>query len=123
MITLTPGDVGADRPLGTWMRAHPQATLYFNVLYPDADRYKTDDVANEQRISLDHVDRVTVATVQDGFRISAWHPGGGVAHTFVVDTVLSTWAPNPPLCLDSSRGRMGTVHRTSNIHASWWPET
>jgi thioredoxin reductase len=39
--------LGADRSLGTWLRAHPQATVYFDVLFPEADRYKTDEVADE----------------------------------------------------------------------------
>jgi hypothetical protein len=87
--------LGADRSLGTWLRAHPQATVCFDVLYPEADRYKTDEVADEQRIHLDLVDRVAIAPLQDGFRISTWHPGGGEAHTFVVDTVLSNMGSKP----------------------------
>lgn len=87
--------LGADRSLGTWLRAHPQATAYFDVLYPQADRYKTDEVADDQRIHLDLVDRVAVAPVQDGFRINTWHPGGGEANTFVVDTVLSNMGSKP----------------------------
>ncbi|GLX47770.1 hypothetical protein Shyhy01_07200 [Streptomyces hygroscopicus subsp. hygroscopicus] len=65
--------------------------MYFNVLFPEADQYKTDEVADEQRIRLD---LVAVAPVTDGFRITASHPGGG-AHTFVVDTVLSNMASRP----------------------------
>lgn len=87
--------LGADRSLGTWLRAHPQATVYLDVLYPEADRYKTDEVADEQRIRLELVDRVAVTPVQDGFRISTWHPGGGGVHTFVVDTVLSNMGSKP----------------------------
>ncbi|MDH3033994.1 MULTISPECIES: hypothetical protein [unclassified Streptomyces] len=104
MTTLTPGDVpwieapdavlGADRPLGTWLRARPQAMVYFNVLFPEADQCKTDEVTDEQRIRLDLVDRVAVAPATDGSRITASHPGGG-AHTFVVDTVHSNMSSTP----------------------------
>lgn len=87
--------LGADRSLGTWLRAHPQATVYFDVLYPEADRYKTAEVADERRIRLDLVDRVTLAPVQDGFRISTWHSSGGGAHTLVADTVLSNMGSKP----------------------------
>jgi thioredoxin reductase len=87
--------LGADRSLGTWLRAHPQATVYFDVLFPEADRYKTDEVADEQRIHLDLVDHVAVAPVQDGFRISTWRPGGVGSHTFVVDAVLSNMGSKP----------------------------
>ncbi|MFI1801060.1 hypothetical protein ACH427_27405 [Streptomyces sp. NPDC020379] len=78
-------ELGADRPLGTWLRAHPQAKVHFDVLFAGTDRYKTDEVAGDPRLRLDLVDRVAVAAVPKGLRITAWHPGGG-AHTFVVDT-------------------------------------
>ncbi|MFQ6199792.1 hypothetical protein [Streptomyces sp. NPDC000405] len=86
--------LGADRPLGTWLRAHPQAAVRFDVLFPEADRYKTGEVADDPRLRLDLVDHVTVARVPKGLRITAWHPGGG-AHTFVVDTVLCNMGSKP----------------------------
>ncbi|MFC5144749.1 oxidoreductase [Streptomyces aureoversilis] len=86
--------LGADRPLGTWLRAHPRAKVHFDVLFPEADRYKTDEVAGNPRLGLDIVDRVTIAPVPEGFRISAWRPGGGV-HNFVVDTVLGNMGSKP----------------------------
>ncbi|MFG2177413.1 FAD-dependent oxidoreductase [Streptomyces abikoensis] len=86
--------LGADRPLGTWLRAHPQAMVHFDVLFPEADRYKTDEVADDPRLRLDLVDRVTVALVPKGLRITAWHPASGT-HTFVVDTVLGNMGSKP----------------------------
>ncbi|MGA5135103.1 FAD-dependent oxidoreductase [Streptomyces olivoreticuli] len=86
--------LGADRPLGTWLRAHPQANVHFDVLFPETDQYKTDEIVGDPRLRLDLVDRVTVAAVPKGLRITAWHPGGG-AHTFVVDTVLGNMGSKP----------------------------
>ncbi|WP_367136843.1 MULTISPECIES: hypothetical protein [Streptomyces] len=86
--------LGADRPLGTWLRAHPRAAVHLDVLFPETDRYKTDEVADDPRIRLDLVDCATAAPVPKGFRITASPPGGG-AHVFVVDTVLSNIGSKP----------------------------
>ncbi|MFD5451243.1 NAD(P)/FAD-dependent oxidoreductase [Streptomyces sp. NPDC127100] len=86
--------LGADRPLGTWLRAHPQAGVNLDVLFPESDRYKTEEVADDGRLRLDVVDRVSVAPVADGFRVTAWHSFGG-PHTFVVDAVLSNMGSKP----------------------------
>ncbi|MFF4409855.1 FAD-dependent oxidoreductase [Streptomyces sp. NPDC001404] len=88
--------LGADRPLGTWLRAHSQAKVHFDVLFPEADRYKTDEVVDEQRIRLDLVERVSIAQVPHGFRITAWHPDGG-PHSFVVDAVLTNMGSRPAI--------------------------
>ena len=86
--------LGADRPLGTWLRAHPNAKLHFDVLFPEVDQYKTDEVVDDQRLRLDLIERVTVARVPQGFRITAWHRGVG-AHTFAADTVLTNLGSKP----------------------------
>ncbi|MEU1674672.1 oxidoreductase [Streptomyces roseifaciens] len=86
--------LGGDRPLGTWLRAHPQAKVHFDVLFPEADRYKTAEVADDARLGLDLVERVTVAPVPEGFRVAAWRRGGG-ARTLVADAVLSNMGSKP----------------------------
>ncbi|MFF4219720.1 hypothetical protein [Streptomyces nondiastaticus] len=86
--------LGADRPLGTWLRAYPQAAVHLDVLFSETDRYKIDEVADDPRIRLGLVGHVTVAPVPKGFRVTASHPDGG-AHVFVVDTVLSNIGSKP----------------------------
>ncbi|MFH8295029.1 FAD-dependent oxidoreductase [Streptomyces sp. NPDC018059] len=86
--------LGADRPLGTWLRAHPQTKVHFSVLYPSSDGYKTDEVAADERVRLDLVERVAVARIPAGFRITAHHPVGG-SHTFTVDAVLTNIGSKP----------------------------
>ncbi|MFD5881050.1 oxidoreductase [Streptomyces yangpuensis] len=86
--------LGADRPLGTWLRAHPTARVQFDVLFPAGDRYKTDEVGEERRLRLDEVTSVGVAPAPNGFRITAAHAGGGT-HSFVVDAVLTNMGSKP----------------------------
>ncbi|MCF3105439.1 NAD(P)/FAD-dependent oxidoreductase [Streptomyces roseoverticillatus] len=86
--------LGADRPLGTWLRTHAQDQVHLDVLFPQGDQYKTDEVAGDPRIRLDLVARVAVTPVPKGFRITAEHPGGG-AHVFVVDAVLGNIGSKP----------------------------
>lgn len=86
--------LGADRPLGTWLRAHPRAAVDCDVLFPAGDRYKTDEVRDDPRIRLHLVDRVTVAPAPEGFRITAWYPGGG-ARAFAADSVLTNMGSQP----------------------------
>ncbi|MER5890012.1 oxidoreductase [Streptomyces sp. NPDC001941] len=86
--------LGTDQPLGTWLRAHPNADVRFDVFYPAADQYKTGEVADEPRVRLDLVERISIAPVSAGLRVTAWHPHGG-AHVFVVDTVLTNMGSKP----------------------------
>lgn len=44
--------LGADRPLGTLLRAHPRLDVRFTVAYPQSDRYKTDEVRTDPRVTL-----------------------------------------------------------------------
>ncbi|MGW1870945.1 FAD-dependent oxidoreductase [Streptomyces mauvecolor] len=87
--------LGADRPLGTWLRSHPGTEMHLSVLHPAIDGYKTDEVAGEPRVRLDLVERVAVAAIPGGrFRITAHHPAGG-SHTFTTETVLANMGSKP----------------------------
>jgi thioredoxin reductase (NADPH)/alkyl hydroperoxide reductase subunit F len=44
--------LGGDRPLGTWLRAHPKVTTTLHVLCPPADTYKAAEVENDNRVRL-----------------------------------------------------------------------
>ncbi|MGA4844549.1 oxidoreductase [Streptomyces sp. G45] len=55
--------LGADRPLGTWLRSHPGARVTLRVLCPPEDDYKAAEVAGvagEDRVRLIPVSGVTV---------------------------------------------------------------
>lgn len=55
--------LGADRPLGTFLRAHPDLDVTLLVPYPPSDAYKAEEVAGDQRVTLIPTD--TLAIDQD----------------------------------------------------------
>lgn len=44
--------LGADRPLGTFLRANPHTSVRFLVPHPTEDDYKTEEVAHDPRVTL-----------------------------------------------------------------------
>ncbi|MFJ1994960.1 FAD-dependent oxidoreductase [Streptomyces asiaticus] len=50
--------LGADRPLGTVARAHPELHARFVVAYPPEDAYKTEEVRRDPRVELVAVRRL-----------------------------------------------------------------
>ncbi|MEV4559079.1 FAD-dependent oxidoreductase [Kitasatospora sp. NPDC049285] len=52
--------VGADRPLGTWLRTHPDFGQKLTVLHPAADDYKAHEVRDDPRVELVRVAHVAV---------------------------------------------------------------
>ncbi|CAM5436584.1 hypothetical protein SVIOM342S_06465 [Streptomyces violaceorubidus] len=44
--------LGADRPLGTVARAHPELRTRFVVAYPPEDAYKTEEIRRDSRVEL-----------------------------------------------------------------------
>ena len=56
---VAPGDLagrtyvlGGDRPLGTWLRAHPKASTTLHVVVPPLDDYKVAEVTGDKRVRL-----------------------------------------------------------------------
>ncbi|GAA0592818.1 FAD-dependent oxidoreductase [Streptomyces crystallinus] len=69
--------LGADRPLGTWLRAHPRTDTRLRVLHPARDSYKTAEVADDSRVRFELVDRVGIAARPGGgYDVTAYDPGG-----------------------------------------------
>ncbi|MBO8192222.1 NAD(P)/FAD-dependent oxidoreductase [Streptomyces oryzae] len=68
--------LGADRPLGTWLRAHPDAAVRLDVLHPPGDAYKTAEVAADARVRLHEVDHVTLSPHEGGWRVVARRTDG-----------------------------------------------
>jgi thioredoxin reductase len=44
--------LGADRPLGTWLRSNPNFARKLTVLHPAADSYKADEIRADPRVEL-----------------------------------------------------------------------
>ncbi|WP_327677643.1 FAD-dependent oxidoreductase [Kitasatospora sp. NBC_00458] len=74
--------LGADRPLGTLLRAHPRTPLDLVVPHPPSDAYKADEVRGEDRVTLLEVGSLELRREGDG-RVAA----GGLG-TFDPDAVF-----------------------------------
>lgn len=82
--------LGGDRPLGTWLRAHPQAKSTLHVLHPRADDYKVAEVAGDDRVHLVPIAGVTVSKPRygDGWEVRVIDRQGE-QRQFIASTVLS----------------------------------
>ena len=52
--------LGADRPLGTFLRAHPELDVKLLVPHPSSDAYKAEEVAGDPRVTLIPVDSLAI---------------------------------------------------------------
>ncbi|MFI8825413.1 pyridine nucleotide-disulfide oxidoreductase [Streptomyces sp. NPDC053431] len=52
--------LGGDRPIGTFLRAHPTTATRLLVAYPAADAYKTEEIRDDPRVTLLPVDHLTL---------------------------------------------------------------
>jgi thioredoxin reductase (NADPH)/alkyl hydroperoxide reductase subunit F len=52
--------LGADRPLGTWLRSHPNVRTTLHVLCPPADAYKAVEVETDSRVRLVPISRAVI---------------------------------------------------------------
>ncbi|MEV5606118.1 FAD-dependent oxidoreductase [Streptomyces sp. NPDC052299] len=53
--------LGGDRPIGTFLRAHPDTNTRLLVAYPAADAYKTEEIRDDPRVTLVPVDHLTLS--------------------------------------------------------------
>lgn len=88
--------LGGDRPLGTWLRAYPDAGARLEVLYPHADAYKMREVEGDPRVHPYEVERASVRAADGaaGFEVTA-HGADGTARTFTVPSVLANMGVRP----------------------------
>jgi thioredoxin reductase (NADPH)/alkyl hydroperoxide reductase subunit F len=52
--------LGTDRPLGTFLRAHPDLDVKLLVPHPPSDAYKAEEIAGDRRVTLIPVDTLTI---------------------------------------------------------------
>ncbi|GAA4894853.1 FAD-dependent oxidoreductase [Streptomyces coeruleoprunus] len=52
--------LGGDRPIGTFLRAHPTAGTRLLVAYPESDAYKTEEIRDDPRVRLLPVAHLTL---------------------------------------------------------------
>ncbi|MFF7157891.1 FAD-dependent oxidoreductase [Streptomyces sp. NPDC008139] len=90
--------LGADRPLGTFLRAHPTLDATVLVAYPPEDDYKVDEVREDARVTLLPVTRLSVQAGGASAFTAEWlgrdgHRGAGTADAAYLN--LGS-APRPP---------------------------
>ena len=105
---IDPGEVagrdvlvlGADRPLGTFLRANPDLDVRLVVPHPPVDAYKTDEVRGDHRVRLVPVDilRMTSATTAEpgGLRASQTVTNIGVRPAVVTGATIGEDGYCPP---------------------------
>ncbi|WP_031522850.1 NAD(P)/FAD-dependent oxidoreductase [Streptomyces sp. NRRL F-5123] len=88
--------LGADRPLGTWLRTHPHSPTTLHVLCPPADDYKISEVSGDERVRVVPVSQVALSPAPDG---DGWSllvkDRQGERTSYVSTTVLSNLGSKP----------------------------
>ncbi|CAL9327245.1 FAD-dependent oxidoreductase [Streptomyces sp. SudanB182_2057] len=88
--------LGGDRPLGTWLRAHPQSSVTLHVLAPAADDYKLAEVSGDDRVRVVPVSHVAISQALHGTDfIVEVENRGGERSTYVATAVLSNLGNRP----------------------------
>lgn len=99
--------LGADRPLGTWLRAHPNARCTLNVLCPPADDYKAVEVADDPRVNLVRCREVLITDSRNSkWKITAWDRSG-VPRQYIAGTVLCNLGNQPAAVTGLGQGDDG----------------
>ncbi|WP_030705069.1 MULTISPECIES: NAD(P)/FAD-dependent oxidoreductase [unclassified Streptomyces] len=92
--------LGGDRPLGTWLRTHPNSSTTLYVLYPSADEYKIAEVARDERLRIVLVSHVVLSPMAYGDEWSLQVTDQqGERKSYVAKTVLNNLG-NTPAGLD-----------------------
>lgn len=88
--------LGADRPLGTWLRAHPTVPTTLHVLCPPADGYKAAEVEDDSRVRLVPISRATITkpSYGDGWTVEV-EGHDGAKTTYAATSVLNNLGNKP----------------------------
>ncbi|WP_331726613.1 FAD-dependent oxidoreductase (plasmid) [Streptomyces avidinii] len=88
--------LGGDRPLGTWLRAHPQSSATLHVLAPPTDDYKLAEVSGDDRVRVVPVSHVVVSQTRPGADfIVAVENRHGERSSYAATAVLSNLGNRP----------------------------
>lgn len=91
--------LGADRPLGTFLRAHPALDATVLVAYPQEDDYKVDEVRGDPRVTLLPVTALTLRPGGGPLLAAEWTDRQGRPGTATATAAFLNLgsAPTPPL--------------------------
>ncbi|MFC9387528.1 FAD-dependent oxidoreductase [Streptomyces venezuelae] len=56
--------LGGDRPIGTFLRAHPTTDMRLLVAYPEADAYKIEEIREDSRVTLLPVEHLMLSPAE-----------------------------------------------------------
>ncbi|CAG6394875.1 FAD-dependent oxidoreductase [Streptomyces cocklensis] len=87
--------LGADRPLGTFLRAHPSLDATVVVAYPPEDDYKVDEVRGDARVMLLPVADLSVVEGGDSAFMAEWVDREGRSGSRTVDAVFANLGSAP----------------------------
>ena len=79
--------LGGDRPIGTFLRAHPATDTCLLVAYPEADEYKIEEIRDDPRVGLLPVEHLTMSLSEGTAATAEAVPRGGGRHTVTADAV------------------------------------
>ncbi|WP_447038708.1 FAD-dependent oxidoreductase [Streptomyces sp. DSM 118878] len=90
--------LGGDRPIGTFLRAHPATGTRLLVAYPEADAYKVEEVRDDPRVTLLPVEHVALTPSEGGAVRADMVSRDGGRHTVSADAAYSSIgnAPTAP---------------------------
>ncbi|MGW7319889.1 FAD-dependent oxidoreductase [Streptomyces sp. NPDC054865] len=88
--------LGGDRPLGTWLRAHPESSTTLHVLSPPTDDYKMVEVSGDDRVRVILVGHVAISQADhgDGFVVKV-EDRQGEREVYAATAVLSNLGSRP----------------------------
>ncbi|MFF1358785.1 FAD-dependent oxidoreductase [Streptomyces sp. NPDC058297] len=87
--------LGADRPLGTWLRAHPRVERTLNVLCPPEDDYKAAEVAGDPRVNLVRCTTAGIYPARNGARKIMVRDRSGAPRQYIAGTLLGNLGNRP----------------------------
>jgi thioredoxin reductase (NADPH)/alkyl hydroperoxide reductase subunit F len=83
--------IGADRPLGTFLRAYPDLDIKLLVPHPPADAYKTEEAIGDPRVTLLPVRHLTLTEATT----AELHTSDGERHTHRADAAFTNIGSTP----------------------------
>ncbi|MFF5273845.1 FAD-dependent oxidoreductase [Streptomyces sp. NPDC000133] len=87
--------LGGDRPIGTFLRAHPTTDTRLLVAYPEADAYKIEEIRDDARVTLLPVEHLTLAPSERGAVTADAVSQDGARHTVTADTAYLSIGNTP----------------------------
>jgi thioredoxin reductase len=77
--------LGGDRPIGTFLRAHPDTDTHLLVAYPEADAYKVEEIRDDPRVTLLPVEHLTLHLSEEGATTADMVSQDGARHAVTAD--------------------------------------